>query len=126
LFLEAFREACGCAGPSVPATVLGAQAVKTRSNGAALMAAGCTVVLSWIILAGTPADAAGFSVRPTSAAAAMNAAPASKGSGAGAKVPETTSSVSTSADLEPTCLRSRKRLWIDGEGWVVRRVTTCF
>lgn len=23
------------------------------------------------------------------------------------------------------CTRARKRLWVDGEGWVVRRVTTC-
>ena len=23
------------------------------------------------------------------------------------------------------CSRSRKRLWVDGEGWIVRRVTTC-
>ncbi|GJD97542.1 hypothetical protein OCOJLMKI_4774 [Methylobacterium iners] len=23
------------------------------------------------------------------------------------------------------CTRSRKRLWVDGEGWIVRRVTTC-
>ncbi len=24
-----------------------------------------------------------------------------------------------------TCSRSRRRLWVDGEGWIVRRVTTC-
>lgn len=23
------------------------------------------------------------------------------------------------------CSRSRRRLWVDGEGWIVRRVTTC-
>lgn len=28
-------------------------------------------------------------------------------------------------DSSATCNKSRKRLWIEGEGWVVRRVTTC-
>ncbi|SFG73640.1 hypothetical protein [Methylobacterium gossipiicola] len=23
------------------------------------------------------------------------------------------------------CSRTRRRLWVDGEGWIVRRVTTC-
>lgn len=23
------------------------------------------------------------------------------------------------------CSRARRRLWVDGEGWIVRRVTTC-
>ena len=26
---------------------------------------------------------------------------------------------------EPNCSRARRRLWIEGEGWVVRRITTC-
>lgn len=28
-------------------------------------------------------------------------------------------------DDETACSRTRRRLWIDGEGWVVRRITTC-
>ncbi|WP_457105708.1 hypothetical protein [Methylobacterium sp. P5_C11] len=28
-------------------------------------------------------------------------------------------------DDDPTCSRARRRLWIEGEGWVVRRITTC-
>lgn len=24
-----------------------------------------------------------------------------------------------------SCSRARRRLWIEGEGWVVRRITTC-
>lgn len=23
------------------------------------------------------------------------------------------------------CSRARRRLWVDGEGWIVRRITTC-
>jgi hypothetical protein len=39
--------------------------------------------------------------------------------------PETTGSVASAASAEPACDKSRKRLWVEGEGWVVRRVTTC-
>ncbi|AIQ88688.1 MULTISPECIES: hypothetical protein [Methylobacterium] len=28
-------------------------------------------------------------------------------------------------DDDVTCSRARRRLWIEGEGWVVRRITTC-
>ncbi|WP_246685492.1 MULTISPECIES: hypothetical protein [unclassified Methylobacterium] len=24
-----------------------------------------------------------------------------------------------------TCSRMRRRLWVEGEGWIVRRITTC-
>ena len=39
--------------------------------------------------------------------------------------PETTGSVGKPEVTEPSCDKSRKRLWVEGEGWVVRRVTTC-
>ena len=39
--------------------------------------------------------------------------------------PETTGSVGKPGNAEPACDKSRKRLWVEGEGWVVRRVTTC-
>ena len=38
---------------------------------------------------------------------------------------ETTSALPKGGEDEPACERSRKRLWVEGEGWVVRRVTTC-
>ncbi|MCJ2057436.1 hypothetical protein MKL09_12800 [Methylobacterium sp. J-048] len=28
-------------------------------------------------------------------------------------------------DDDASCSRARRRLWIEGEGWVVRRITTC-
>ena len=28
-------------------------------------------------------------------------------------------------DASANCVKPRKRLWIEGEGWVVRRVTIC-
>jgi hypothetical protein len=40
--------------------------------------------------------------------------------------PTTTSSISkTASDEQPACDRPRRRLWIEGEGWVVRRVSNC-
>jgi hypothetical protein len=34
---------------------------------------------------------------------------------------------SANADLlPPNCQRSRKKLWVADEGWIVRKVTTCY
>lgn len=30
-----------------------------------------------------------------------------------------------STDDMTNCNRARRRLWVDGEGWIVRRITTC-
>ncbi|WP_147282358.1 hypothetical protein [Microvirga subterranea] len=43
-----------------------------------------------------------------------------------AQDPETTSSIETGRNDDVACDRSRKRLWVEGEGWIVRRVTTCY
>ena len=42
--------------------------------------------------------------------------------------PAVTSSlqVRSSVDGPPNCDRSRRRLFVEGEGWIVRRVTTCY
>jgi hypothetical protein len=40
--------------------------------------------------------------------------------------PETTSSISkTVGDEQLACDKPRRRLWVEGEGWVVRRVSAC-
>ncbi|MCJ2135764.1 hypothetical protein MKK69_17170 [Methylobacterium sp. J-026] len=39
--------------------------------------------------------------------------------------PQVHSATSADRDDEASCSRSRRRLWIEGEGWVVRRITTC-
>jgi hypothetical protein len=39
--------------------------------------------------------------------------------------PEATGSIGTPDAAEQNCDKTRKRLWVEGEGWVVRRVTTC-
>jgi hypothetical protein len=68
----------------------------------------------------------------TSAAAASSSAKATKtasnalASTAPVDVKEPQGTPSVTAADDDKCLRSRKRLWVEGEGWVVRRVTTCF
>lgn len=41
------------------------------------------------------------------------------------KDPEATGSIQASDD-GLTCSQSRKRLFVEGEGWIVRKVTTCY
>ncbi|MFC5483058.1 hypothetical protein [Microvirga aerilata] len=70
------------------------------------------------------------------AAESVQAAPAGHGAAAkpskepvtavAAKDVETTSSVGSATGSDPYCNISRKRLFVEGEGWIVRRVTTCY
>ena len=39
---------------------------------------------------------------------------------------ETTSSVQPTTGSDAYCDISRKRMFVEGEGWIVRRVTTCY
>ena len=39
---------------------------------------------------------------------------------------ETTSSLETKSPDDASCDISRKRLFVEGQGWIVRRVTTCY
>ncbi|MBD2748783.1 hypothetical protein IC232_18990 [Microvirga sp. BT688] len=67
---------------------------------------------------------------------AAEAAPASHGVAAkpaketvtavSAKDVETTSSVQPTTGSDAHCDISRKRMFVEGEGWIVRRVTTCY
>jgi hypothetical protein len=43
-----------------------------------------------------------------------------------AKDVETTSSIQPTTGSNANCDISRKRLFVEGEGWIVRRVTTCY
>lgn len=43
-----------------------------------------------------------------------------------AKDVEETGAIQADAPDTSTCDRSRKRLFVEGEGWIVRKVTTCY
>ncbi len=79
-----------------------------------------TMLLSSAVFLGSPAAAAGPAVK-----AAKPVAEAQMTQSAAVKDAETTSSVEAPSG-DPGCQRPRKRLWVEGEGWVVRRVTVCY
>ena len=91
-------------------------------TGAGGIAPCLALFMSCASLALSPAAAAFSSARVTWSTTAAVAAEPSR---ATAQDPQTTSSVNAAEDQE-NCLRSRKRLWVAGVGWVVRWVTTCF
>lgn len=39
--------------------------------------------------------------------------------------PVRTVAVTEGEDDTSNCSRARRRLWVEGEGWIVRRITTC-
>ena len=80
------------------------------------------VILAGIAVASLPAQAAP-AASPT--AQAVTSAK-DKVSAVADKEPETTGSVQPAANGDVACARSRKRLFVEGEGWIVRRVTTCY
>jgi hypothetical protein len=88
-----------------------------KAAGAAVLVV-CTAALS------LPAAAAGASPKPLKAAKSVTVK--TQYTSANTKDPQTTSSVTAAAPVDMNCQRGRKRLWVEGEGWMVRRVTTCF
>jgi len=42
-----------------------------------------------------------------------------------AEGPAATGSTKAAAEEGAGCQRARRKLWVDGEGWIVRRVTVC-
>jgi hypothetical protein len=77
------------------------------------------VILAGIAVASLPAQAASPTTQAVTSAK-------DKVSAVADKEPETTGSVQPAANGDVACARSRKRLFVEGEGWIVRRVTTCY
>jgi hypothetical protein len=94
--------------------------VTSRFSHAGLRTAFCTLLFGSTLLAVplAPAEAAPQErVRQAAADKATKLAEAD---------PATTSSLSkATAEEEQACSRPRRRLWVEGEGWVVRRVSAC-
>ena len=85
--------------------------------------AACAIAfLPIFALEAVAAQGAGAPVKAVKPPAAVVSAGAAK---TAEQDPQVTSSVER-GEVDPGCLRARKRLWVEGEGWVVRRVTTCF
>ncbi len=80
------------------------------------------VILATFALAALPAQAAPAAPQQGQAVSSTK----DKLSTVAVKDPEATGSVQPEANADPGCARSRKRLFVEGEGWIVRRVTTCY
>ena len=89
---------------------------------------------SWIAFAASLAVVAGLACAslPAEAAPAVAQEVAGaktlkdKGTAVAVKDVEETGSLRASDADAPNCERSRKRLFVEGEGWIVRQVTTCY
>jgi hypothetical protein len=67
---------------------------------------------------------AGFAAPAASHKARVAAADLAKS--AEAEEPATTASAKAATEEDDAgCYRARRKLWVDGEGWIVRRVTLC-
>jgi hypothetical protein len=84
--------------------------------------------------AGFTAGAVLFSfsvVFPADAAKAKQPAAGTPTAYASSKAPVTVEDPTSTSSIKPaaadaSCQKSRKRLFVEGEGWLVRSVTTCF
>ncbi|MCG7391351.1 hypothetical protein MHY87_00320 [Microvirga sp. ACRRW] len=74
-----------------------------------------------LIFAPLPADAAHLP-QELSAAKAVK----STGTAVASKDVEETGSIKVQDADTGTCSKSRKRLFVEGEGWIVRKLTTCY
>ena len=94
------------------------QLVKHRFSSAGLTTACVSLFLGSTILV--------LQLAPVQAAPKERRVAAGASKVAQAAEPTTTSSISkTPSSDEPACNRARRRLWVEGEGWVVRRITAC-
>jgi hypothetical protein len=85
-----------------------------------------STIVGAFVLAGTVLTGAGFSgalVPGAMAAPVANQGPGKTAAVTAAVTP--VAAVTESEDESVNCSRSRKRLWVEGEGWIVRRVTIC-
>jgi hypothetical protein len=95
---------------------------KNSPRGEGLSFVAAILVGAGLALASLPAQAApGISTDKQSDKPAKE-----KMTAVAAKDPETTSSIQSGENEDANCARSRQRLFVEGEGWIVRRVTTCY
>ena len=90
--------------------------------GAARAGAALIIGSAVVVSTATAAGAAGASPPKASFTALEGAKPAAD---ATADPTSTASLPRDGADEDAACSRVRRKLWVEGEGWIVRRVTTC-
>lgn len=86
------------------------------------MASGGTGVVRWMVRG---ALTLAIGALTATAVTAAPAAPTTKTVEATGTVARTNAEAVVEPLEAPGCTRVRRRLWVEGEGWIVRRVTTC-
>ncbi|WP_298953519.1 hypothetical protein [uncultured Methylobacterium sp.] len=92
--------------------------------GARLCLLACLTAASGTVGLAVPAGAAPAVDKGPAATSAKSVASKSTAKVAAGDV-STTAATHDDAQDDGNCTTSRKRLWVDSEGWIVRRVTTC-
>jgi hypothetical protein len=103
-------------------SIKGSSAKRNSLFGGWACAAASLGIAAGLIFAPMPAEAAPAIPAERSAPKAMK----EKATAVAVKDVEETGSIEADAFDDSTCSRSRKRLFVEGEGWIVRRVTTCY
>jgi hypothetical protein len=88
-----------------------------------LLSVGTTLAVATSIAFAAPEAVSSTGSIATSSAVEPRAAQAPR-----ARIERTESSGGSTlvvATSDPTCARARRKLWVDGEGWIVRRVAVC-
>jgi hypothetical protein len=75
--------------------------------------------------AATPTASATGATAKSGAARGKEAQAADPEAIAAKRDPQYTSATGSGTATDEGCLRQRKRLWVEGEGWLVRKVTVC-
>ena len=94
---------------------------KNRSFGGVMKWLGCLVLAGGIALVVVPAEAA--NVAPPDGKAVKIAL--NTKTEVAVKDREETGSIEVSSD-GLSCSQARRKLFVEGEGWIVRKVTTCY
>ena len=82
--------------------------------------AALSALILGVVLAATPLTAA-----LAAPSEARQAAGRTQTAAAAAAAVDATGSVAKPTEEEPNCQKARRKMFVEGEGWIVRRVTTC-
>ena len=89
-------------------------------TGAALATATLCLATVFLVAGGSVSQA-----KPQKAEKSPKAAFTAMQSGKPAEGLDAATTAAIGKDEDGSCFTARKKLWVDGEGWIVRRVTTC-
>jgi hypothetical protein len=96
-------------------------------GGGRLTGCAAVVLVAGLLMASAPAQATHAASHASSHGVpqAVGTSAQKGGTAVATKDVEAVGSIQTDEE-RPNCNRSRKKLWVEDEGWIVRQVTTCY